>query len=255
MMEYGTGQHISSKLGGFFGPATWIQPTNQNSIDCNYPIQYNVITTGVTVTAVDRFDETNDGAIGSVYVQDTVPNPPVYSGMSLFEPGYSPPDLRVFPGNVLDVTGPYEEYQGPSSGSFAECQTLPQLGGSASFRFDGTVPEPVVIKPDDLNSYDSARQYLGMLVKVVGVSISGSPSSSSGRYSAPVFVDSGNAWAISNELFDVSCHANLAQGEQFASVTGIVTYFYSFQLAPRSLADFEMPNGGALPDMGKNCSD
>ncbi len=258
MMEYGTGQHISSKLGGFFGPATWIQPTNQNSIGCKYPVQYNVTTTGVTVTAVDTFDETGDGAVGSVYVQDTVPNPPVYSGMSLFEPGYTPPDLRVFPGNVLDVTGPYEEYQGPSSGYFAQCQTLPQLGGSASFRFDGMVPAPVVIKPDDLNSYDSARQYLGMLVKVVGVSISGTPSTSSGRFGVPVAVDSGQSFQNLERLFDLPCHLpSLSSGSgQFASVTGIVTYFYSFQLAPRSIADFELPGDAGAPlDMGKNCSD
>ena len=247
MMEYGTGQHVSSKLGGFFGPATWIEPTNQNSIGCKYPVTYNVSTTGVTVTAVDTFDETGDGAVGSVYVQDTVPNPPVYSGISLFEPGFSPPDLRVFPGNVLDVTGPYEEYAGPSSGSFAECQTLPQLGGAASFRFDGTVPKPVVIKADDLNSYDSARQYLGMLVEVVGVTLSSTPSTSSGRYSIAVAVSSGQSFSISNELFDLPGKMTLSQYQQFYSVTGIVTYFYSFQLAPRSVDDFQTqaPDGGA----------
>jgi hypothetical protein len=238
--EYGEGRHISSKLGGFFGPATWIVPTNLNSIGCAYPINANVATTGVTVTAVDTFDETGDGAIGSVYVQDTVPNPPLYAGISLYSPSYSPPDLRVFPGNVLDVVGPYQEYGGPTSGPFPECQTLSQLGGAATFRFDGAVPAAVEITPDDLNSYDNARQFLGMLVKVTNVSIASAPTMSSGRYSASVVVDSGGNFAISNELFDVPGGITLSQGQAFKSVTGIVTYFYSFQLAPRSIADFEM---------------
>jgi hypothetical protein len=82
----------------------------------------------------------------------------------------------------------------------------------------------------------------------VGVTItSAGPSTSSGRYSAPV-VTSGQSFAISNELFDLGNEFPLAANQTFPSVTGIVTYFYSFQLAPRSIADFE---GGVAPDAGK----
>jgi hypothetical protein len=239
--EYGEGQHISSKIGGFFGPATWLQPMNESSIGCTLPPVVNVFTTGVTVTAVDNYDETNDGAIGSVYVQDTVPNPPLYAGMSLFDPSFTPPDLRVFPGNVLDVVGPYEEYLGPDDFTFPQCETLPQLGGAATFRFDGVVPAAVEITPDDLNSYVGARQYLGMLVKVEGVTISKAGSAdSSNRYEAQVSVTSGSNFTIANQLFDLGTQMPLAEGAKFKSVTGIVTYFGSIQISPRSTADFEM---------------
>ena len=256
MNEYGPGTHISSVLGGFYGPASWVQPNNFNSLACPYPAAFNVYTTGVTVTAVDTWDETGNGAIGTVYVQDTVPNIPVYAGMSLFSPSFTPPDLRVLPGDVLDVTGSYEEFIGPSSGFFPQCQTLPQISGSAVFRFDGTVPTPVVVTPEDLSTFDGARKYLSMLVTVRDpngpITIAANGVEKSGRYAAAVTVPSGSGWAISDELFDVYRQEPLSQGQQFESVTGIVTYFYSYQLAPRSLTDFVLVGGGhpAAPDAG-----
>jgi hypothetical protein len=251
----GNGQHISSKIGGFYGPAPWVQPANLNSINCPYPPTVPVYSTCLTVTAVDRFDETGNGAVGTVYVQDDVSPIPVYAGTSLFDPGFTPPDLRVEPGDVLDVTGNYEEYIGPSSGFFSQCQTLPQVEGSAVFRFDGTVPAPVVITADDLSTFDGARQYESMLVTVKNVSIAANGTTSSGRYSAAVQVTNGSSWSISNALFDVPGQIPLTADQTFESVTGIVTYFYSYSLAPRSLADFNVngspppsPDGG--PDGG-----
>lgn len=249
----GNGSHISSKLndGGFsgFGPAPWVQPANPNSLNCNYPAPEKVYATCLTVTAVDRWDETGNGASGTVYVQDTVSPTPVYGALSMFDPNFSPPDLRVLAGDVLDVTGTYEEFVGPSAGAFPQCQTLPQISGAASFRFDGAVPAPVEITPADLNSYDKARQYMNMLVKVKNVVIAADGSSSSGRYSANVAIPSGTPWAISNELFDVPGSMPLHANDSFDSVTGIVTYFYSFHLAPRSAADF-VKAGGPAPDGG-----
>ncbi len=256
--ECGDGQHISSVLTstiggvqvpGFYGPAPWVQMANQTSSNCPYPPAVNVITTCLSVTAVDTWDETGDGAIGTVYVQDDVTPVPQFAATSLFSPSYSPPDLRVEPGNVLDVTGSYEEFIGPSSGAFAECETLPQISGAASFRFDGKVPAPVEIMPGDLSTYTGARPFLSMLVTVKNVTIAANGVASSGRYAANVSVPSGQAWAISNELFDLPTQYPLAAGQTFASVTGIVTYFYSFQLAPRSLADFHLVGGGT-PDGG-----
>jgi hypothetical protein len=67
--------------------------------------------------------------------------------------------------------------------------------------------------------------------------------SSSGRYS--VRIDTGDATlmsndipSISNELYDMkTLGPALQQGQVAASVTGIVTYFYAFHIAPRSAAD------------------
>jgi hypothetical protein len=256
----GDGVHISSTLTtdingvetpGFYGPAPWFQPSNQMSGDCPYPPSVNVYSTCLTVTAVDTYDETGNGAIGTVYVQDNVPAPaPQYAGTSLFDPSFSPPDLRVQPGNVLDITGVYEEFIGPSSFIFPECETLPQIAGSAVFRFDGEVPAPVVLNPGDLDSYVGARAYESMLVTVKNVTLTGSLTTSGTRASATVAVPTGGTiWNISNELFDVGGQFPLTQGQTFASVTGIVTYFGSFNVAPRSVADFHLVGGGT-PDGG-----
>ncbi len=260
----GQGSRISSVLGGFLGPAPWVQPSNLNDTGCDYPAASglestlpSIYVTGVTVTAVDNWDETGNGDVGSIYVQDTVNPPalpPIYSGISIFGAGFTPPSLRVLPGDVLDITGPYEEFIGPSSGYFPQCETLPQLSGSVALRFNGTVPAPVVVTPEDLSTFDGARQYLGMLVTVQQpggvVSIAADGKEDDGRYSASVAVPSGFNFFIADELWDVYRKEPLSQGEQFESVTGILTYFYDFELAPRSCADFVLPGGAtACPQL------
>jgi hypothetical protein len=47
---------------------------------------------------------------------------------------------------------------------------------------------------------------------------------------------------ISNELFDLQA-TDYQPGTHFASVTGIVTWFYSFHIAPRSKADLVVASG------------
>ncbi len=74
---------------------------------------------------------------------------------------------------------------------------------------------------------------------------------SDGRYSASVAVPSGFNFFIADELWDLPHLEPLSQGEQFESVTGILTYFYTFELAPRGYADFVLPGGGSPgPDAG-----
>ena len=250
----GGGRRISSTLTtaagpGFYGPAPWVQPSNVNSTNCPYPAPESVYASCLTVTAVDRWDETGNGAVGTVYLQDTVNPTPIYAATSLFAPSFSPPDLRVLPGDVLDVTGTYEEFIGPTSGPFQRCQTLPQITGAAVFRYDGEVPAPVEIQPSDLSTYDGARKYLSMLVSVKNVVLTADGAFASGRYSATVNIPSGTAWAITDELFDVGHQMPLHQGDTFDSVTGIVTYFYGYHLTPRSLADFKKA-GAPAPDGG-----
>lgn len=240
--EYGNGEHISSVLNGFYGPAPWVQLQNINSVNCPDPVDTTIFTTGATVTAVDTWDETGNGSVGTIYVQDTVTPLPPYAGIAIFDPTYSPPDLKIQPGEVVDVAAIYEEYIGPSDFTcerFCQCETLPQLEGAVTFRFDGKLPEPVVITPDDLANYASGRKYLGMLVRVTGVSVLATGTESDGRYSASIAVQNGSPFYIDDELWDVYRQMPLTAGATFTSVTGIVTYFGSFNLAPRSAADFQ----------------
>src|SRR5262245_40041429 len=70
----GTGHRVSDVM----GPADWFDTKNANSTNCAVPVNANVYVTGVTVMAVDRFDETASNATGNLYVQDTTKAPGKY---------------------------------------------------------------------------------------------------------------------------------------------------------------------------------
>jgi hypothetical protein len=224
------------------GPATWLDPKDEDSLSCDAPADRYVCVSGVTVVAVDRYDETGNGATGNYYGQDTRPEPGPYAGMTIYAPSFSPPDLRLAPGDVADLAGSLIEFLGPSSGRFGQCKTLPEISGAMSLRFEGADVPATTIKLSDLFTYEEARPYLGMLVKIENVSIGDNPTSSSGRYSAPLKVDVAIPAAavpkLSNELFALQ-DVGLAKGSSFKSITGVVTYFYGFKLAPRSVEDLE----------------
>lgn len=245
----GNGDRISDVL----GPATWFDAKNSMSVNCASPAEENVDLTGLTIMAVDRFDEVADGALGNVYVQDTRKDPGEYQGMTVFDPGYSPPDLRVARGDVLDILGVYSEFMGPTSGLFGKCKSLPEVSGTATFRFEGSTTPAKTVALQDLFGYQNARRYLGMLVTIEDVTLSADPASSNsglptgGRYTADIDhskidttgVDVSDYLKISNELYDVLNDGPvLEKGAKFKSVTGIVTYFYGFKISPRSPEDF-----------------
>jgi hypothetical protein len=240
---YGSGSRVSELL----GPASWFAPTNEDSTGCAYPLERPVLVSGATITAVDRYDETGDGSVGNIYVQDSFAVPVPFSGLTVYNPGFSPPDMRVMPDDVVDVLGVLQEFPGPSAGYFARCVSLPEMGGSMSFRFEDAGIQPTAIQIRDLASYPTARQWLGMLVTVQNVMLTADAKNSSGcvercRYSAPLDVGGGveqrDVPTITNELFDLE-HAGLTltEGTTLSSVTGIVTYFYGTHLSPRSADD------------------
>jgi hypothetical protein len=242
---YGDG----ARLCDIIGPATWYDAANADSKNCGQPPDHGVYVTGVTILAIDRFDETGDGQLGNFYVQD--PHPKCagkpYSGVTVFSPSFSPPDLRLANNDVVDMNGLITEFLGPSGDgkSFQKCRTLPEMSGTLSFRFDGEEPPaPVTIPITDLKSYETARQWLGMLVRAENVTLAEDGVAKSGRYTAGIAVGGGipasDVPKITNELYDIQGEGpELKAMTTFKSVTGIVTYFYGFHLVPRSPADFE----------------
>lgn len=226
------------------GPATWSNPLDRDSLSCKLPRAMQVSITGATVIAVDRFDETGDGALGNIYIEDALPDPVPFSGVTVFAPSFTPPDLRLFAGDVADLLGNYEEFPGPSGSPFSFCHTLPEIGGAMTFRFDTHPVVPKLIPITDLRSYDTARQWLGMLVRVENIKLAATGATDKkGRCSIALDVGSGITVAdqpkLSNELFNVDCTptTKLTAGTEVKSLTGVLTYFYSFSLAPRSADD------------------
>jgi hypothetical protein len=224
-----------------------------------------VIVTGVSVLALDEFDETHDGSsAGNIYVQD-LPDPhtgvtPPYGGVTLYNSSFSPPTLRIGAGDVVDVRGVYEEFPGPSSSKF-ECvepdpnnppdgclryASLPEIvGGTVSLRFESKVLEPQTIPLSELGSYDTGRKWIGMLVRVENVTAHSDGYPSKGRYSVRLdlagVTDPKKLPTINNALLDLEATGiPFQQGTTYKSVTGVVQYFYNFAISPRSPADLEL---------------
>lgn len=218
--------------------------SNPNGVD--------VSVSSVVVAWIDTFDETKDGkSKGTVYIQDVGSTSP-YSAITLYQPNYVPASLRPQPGDVLDVTGPYQELGHIGTAQFGSTPdgktplTLPQLAKPVgNFRYEFRSPEPVTIQLSDIDqvNYLTGRKWEGMLVTVNDVWVAGGVNLSgrvtydmgAGAGGADAGV-SGTAAAISNELYNLGPN-DFPSRTHFKSVTGFVTWFYSYHIAPRSPAD------------------
>lgn len=212
---------------------------------------------GVVVIAVDEFDEAQSGkSAGTVYVQDLGSNEP-YSGISLFGPSFNPGNLRVGPGDVLDLRGEYQENaQIPSSPPvvFTPGAPLPQMNRpTATFRFETAVPQPRDIKVEDLADYAQGRKWIGMLVRISDVTLyedAGRTEENKGRLAVDLLPRPAGGDnkcdspfpkipEMTNDLFDVGSLA-MRKNQKLKSITGVVGYFCSIKIAPRSAADIVM---------------
>lgn len=201
----------------------------------------NVDLTSLNVLWVDSFDETQDGkSMGTVFVQDFGSTAP-YSAISVFQPSFVPSDLRPLPGDILDFVGPYQEVTNIGSAVFASGQSLPQLAkpvGTFRYEYPGLAAQPVAL--DDLDDYAKGRQWEGMVVTVHDVYAIAS-TSSGGRVTYTLATSPGaatnvNTVSMSNEEYDLKS-TDFPANTHFQSVTGLVTWFFSYHIAPRYPAD------------------
>ncbi|WP_394849372.1 hypothetical protein LZC95_18240 [Pendulispora brunnea] len=204
----------------------------------------DVTVTGAEVIYIDTFDETKDGkSRGTIYVQDVGSQNP-YSGISLYSPSFIPSSLRVSPGDVLDLRGPYVEEARIGGAIFDEGEFLPQLSKPiATFRYETPLPAPVeIVDVNDLNDYTKGRKWLNMLVTIKNVTMTDNPYlNKSGRRSVHFTSDTTlNGVTITNEFYDLQ-DAEVAKDTKFASVTGVVTWFFNYHVVPRSPDDLVRP--------------
>ena len=111
-------------------------------------------------------------------------------------------------------------------------------------RFEYQVPAPTHIDVNDLNDFATGRQWTGMLVTIQNVSITGPlTNDGKGRITAKFPPNTTtDAVSMSNELFDVAGWngANgdpIDTGKTIKSLTGMVTWFFSYHIAPRTPDD------------------
>ncbi len=204
---------------------------------------------GVTFNWVDTYDETKNGkSIGTVYIQD-VASQALYSGLSIYEPAYIPPDLRLSPGDVLDFNqGQYGELPNVGAATFTTGTYLVQLSKPVgTFQYEYAPTEPLVIDPTVLTAsatpaeFQTGLPYTSMLVTIKDVSLGAFSDDTHGRNTAPIILgsaDGGTALGVlvSNELMEIDL-GTYPPGTHFTSITGLVTWFFSYHIAPRTPSD------------------
>ncbi len=218
----------------------------QNPASPLYSPNKNVNVSSVVVTAVDSFDETSNGkSIGTIFVQDVDQAGP-FAGVSMYAPTYIPGNLRLAPGDVIDMAGEYTEQTTiGTTVTFPSGSFLPQMNKpQATQAFEVSEPQPAVIQLSDLDSFTTGRQWIGMLVTINDVTVLGAPTNNGGRVAA-IIDNVADGPEINNELFDLQAwngsntQNSFPSGTHFKSVTGIVDFFFNLFICPRSMADLQ----------------
>src|ERR1700722_255161 len=113
---------------------------------------------GASVIITDTCDETQDGkSLGSIYVEDVgawngTPSQGAFSGIEMYRTPFTPASPHAAPGDVIDMTGPYQDFAGPASALFPTGQVQPEMYEPVStFRFEYKAPAPIVVDVTDLN--------------------------------------------------------------------------------------------------------
>lgn len=200
----------------------------------------SVTVTAAAVIAVDTFDETSNGkSRGTVYVQDVGSQDP-WSAISLYSPTFIPGDLRLAPGDVLDLTGGYQENDHIGTAVFTKGQILSQLAKPiGTFRYEYQPPTPREIDPGDLDDYGRGSKWVGMLVTVKNITLDGIIKETTASTGAETGRRTGHLTGalkgkVTNELIQLD---PMPAGTKLASLTGVVTFFFDLHIAPRSLDD------------------
>lgn len=203
------------------------------------------------VTAYDELDETMDGDLGAVYVQETIPvgaseDPflpcPMLPdrrarvcGISTFNTQFSPLAYRPKVGDLVDMSGgQYDEFDcsgvcGSPPQPFPDERFLPQVR-EPTLRSAGVapLPTPVRVTVDDLMTHNAAL--IGVLVEVSDVTAAAAPD----RRGAIQISADRNGPRLTQEMTAIP---GVTRGTRWSRIVGVVSYFYGPKLIPRTLAD------------------
>lgn len=182
---------------------------------------------GVVVTAVDEFDETGEGDVGSIYVQDPAGGP--YSGIPVFAPSVRGGPLKV--GDVVEVVGRLREFElGQIDPAWADDsgRTVTQIESAwARWAGEWTEPAPADVDVADLANDPAAESWEGVLVRVQGARAT---AATDDRGAFPI----AEGLEVDDDLHDLG---GVATGTTFAELTGVVGYIYDYKLLPRRPED------------------
>ncbi len=203
------------------------------------------------VTAYDELDETMDGDLGTVYVQETIApgdttdrflpcpllpdNSARVCGISTFNTQFAPLAYRPKIGDLVDMSGgAYDEFDcsgvcGSPAQPFPDGRFLPQVR-EPTIRSAGVAPQPTPVRVtvDDLMTHNAAL--IGVLVEVSNITVAAAPDR---RGEIQISADR-NGPKMTQEMVTIP---GVAMGTRWSRVVGVVSYFYGPKLIPRTLAD------------------
>jgi hypothetical protein len=198
-----------------------------------------VTLTNVVVTAIDLYG----GTVGSIYVQDPAGGP--YSGVFVYSPTGAG---SIVVGDVVTVSGgAKKEFSlsvvAPDPIDHTVTEISPPMGGTITVTKTGTgtAPTPPVVDPSKLaTDAAEAEKWEGVPVTVQNVAVL-SPPAAFGNTPAT----DKRQMTITGGLIVQSSMTGLGAGDTeylqndcFASLTGIVDYFFTYHLQPRVPGDF-----------------
>lgn len=203
---------------------------------------------GVVVVAIDKYGTSRKG---SIYVME--PEGGEFSGVYVFLKGAEATGLKI--GDLVDVEGGVKDEFALSEDTSGDTMTeisAPE-GGAITLTDvgDGTVPAAAVVDPVMLASDPAvAEKWESVLIKIENVSVSSPPTDEGEK--AHMFVT--GPLSVSAEMVELP--DTIAAGDCYASITGVVNYFFNYSLLPTQPSDLAA-GGTCLPpeDTEELCQD
>jgi hypothetical protein len=229
-----------------------------HAVDQEPLIGRDVLLRSVVVTAVDRYAEArqdvvtedgqsrcvdNTGYAGGIAVQD--PEGGAWGGVVLFNPTVTSQGDRLVPGTLVDVRGRYVEFcyeNGEANNACPahETQRLTQLTEATVAKVgEVAAPEAVEVSAAELANDHQAEAFEGVLVRLEGplqvTPCRGEDNCCVGDYNRYGSLKT-DVLEITSEFYSIPTGTRC-----LGAVTGIVTWFNKYRLAPRGPEDVEIP--------------
>ena len=175
-----------------------------------YDVQMGVVGVGTTVTLTDVIvTSPTDPDNETFYVQEEAGGE--YSGISVWV--MDPTGLSVGPGDLVTLTGVYQEY-------FDNSQIVLTATSDLNVTGAATVPDPALVAPADVATNGSAQEnWEGVLVRVENVSVT-----DDALGFGDFLVTDG--LRVDDYFFPMNTFVVPANGTAYSSITGIMTFAF-----------------------------
>ena len=227
--------------GGDLSGEMSIQQVQSDAVAVGAPVTLR----GVVVVAVDTFG----GRRGSVYVMEPEGGP--HSGVLVFLTGTQAADLS--PGDLIDVEGGVKEefaFDADDSGR-SLTQIIQPFGGEVVLTKvgEGEVPEPELVDPAELAADDDeAAKWESVLLRIEEVAVESGPRQIGGDETFQEIRVTGPMLVVS-ELAALAPEGEEPEvGDCYASITGILTYAFDYQMLPRTTDDLVRDDDACPPE-------